>query len=66
MSTTVDILCFYWHMYNPDNQLLKVKRAFNFETQMYVGTYISQVTQIFSHLKLWIAVARHNFKWLKI
>ena len=21
---------------------------------------------IFNHLKLWIAVARHNFKWLKI
>ena len=25
-----------------------------------------QIEVIFSHLKLWIAVARHNFKWLKI
>ena len=24
------------------------------------------VLLIFSHLKLWVAVARHNFKWLKI
>ena len=21
---------------------------------------------IFTHLKLWVAVARHNFKWVKI
>ena len=32
MSTTVDILHFYWHLYN---QLLKVKCAFNFETLIY-------------------------------
>ena len=59
MSTIVDILCFHWHLCN---QLLKVKYAFNLETLIYVGTLISQITQIFSHLKLWIAVARHNFK----
>ena len=59
MSTTVDILCFYYHLYN---QLLKVKHAFNLETL----TYISQITQMFSHLKLWIVVARRNFKGLKI
>ena len=35
MSTTVDILRFYWHLYN---QLLKVKCAFKFETLIYVGT----------------------------
>ena len=63
MSTTVDILCFYYHLYN---QLFKVKYDFNLETLIYVGTWTSQITQIFSHLKLWIAVARHNFKWLKI
>ena len=63
MSTTVHILRFYWHMYN---QLLKIKYASNLETLIYVGTQISQITQIFSHLKLWIAVARHNFKWMKI
>ena len=22
--------------------------------------------RIFTHLKLWVAVARHNFKWVKI
>ena len=27
---------------------------------------IKQISVIFSHLKLWVAVARHNFKWLKI
>ena len=31
MSTTVDILCFYW-------QLLKIKDAFNLETLIDVGT----------------------------
>ena len=35
MSTTVDILCFYHHLYN---QLFKVKYAFNLETLIYVGT----------------------------
>ena len=49
-----------------ENQLLKVKYAFTFETLIYVGTLISQITYIFSQLKLCIAVARHNFKCLKI
>ena len=38
MSTTVDILCFYYHLYNMYNQLFKVKYAFNLETLIYVGT----------------------------
>ena len=63
MSTTVDILCFYYHLYT---QLFKIKYASNPETLIYAGTQISQITKIFSHVKLWIAVARHNFKWLKI
>ena len=63
MSTTVDILFSYQYLYN---QLLKVKDAFNLETLIYVGSWISQITPIFSHLKLCVAVARHNFKWLKI
>ena len=33
MSTTVDILCFYEHLYN---QLLKIKYASNLETLIYV------------------------------
>ena len=35
MSTTVDILRFYWHL---SNQLLKIKYAFNLETLIYIGT----------------------------
>ena len=35
MSTTEDILGFYWHLYN---QLLKGKCAFNFETLIYFET----------------------------
>ena len=35
MSTTVDILSFYKHVYT---QLSKVKYAFNRETLIYVGT----------------------------
>ena len=35
MSTAVDILCFYWHLYN---QFLEVKYAFNCETLIYAGT----------------------------
>ena len=26
---------------------------------------IEQIWVIFSHLKLWVAAARHNFKWVK-
>ena len=35
MSTTIDILSFYKHLYN---QFLKVKYASNLETLIYVGT----------------------------
>ena len=27
---------------------------------------LHQICLIFTHLKLWIASARHNFKWVKI
>ena len=26
---------------------------------------IQQIWVIFTHLKLWVAIARHNFKWMK-
>ena len=29
-------------------------------------TQIRQIGEIYNHLRLWIAVARHNLKWLKI
>ena len=66
MPTTVDILCFINTRLTPDNQLFTVKYTFNLETLTYIGTDISQITYIFSHLKLGVAVARHNFEWLKI
>ena len=51
----------------PDNKLFTVKYAFNLETLIDIETYISQITYIFTHLKLLcVAVARHNIKWLKI
>ena len=48
MLTTLDIMCCYQYAAgrNPDNQLLKVKYAFNLETLISIGTYISQITQI--------------------
>ena len=30
------------------------------------GIELLQILVIFTHLKLWVAVARHNFKWVKI
>ena len=35
--------------------------------KMSVQAYqIKLILAIFTHLKLWIAVARHNFKWVKM
>ena len=62
MATTVDSLCFFSTCITPDNQLLKIKYVFDIETLIYIGTQNSQITQIFNHLKLCVAVARHNFK----
>ena len=31
-----------------------------------VWSQIKQIQVIFTDLKLWVAVARHNFKWLKM
>ena len=33
---------------------------------MCVLSKIKKIRVIFTHLKLWVAVARHNFKWFKI
>ena len=30
------------------------------------GIKLNKYDIIFTHLKLWVAVARHNFKWVKI
>ena len=63
MSTTVAILCF---INTCIISYLNVKYALNHETLIYIGDLNSQITHIFGHLKLWIALARHNFQWLKI
>ena len=41
MLTTVDFLCFYYHLYAHDNQLLKLKYAFNLEILIYFETQMS-------------------------
>ena len=49
MSTTVDILCFYKHLYN---QLLKVNNGFYPKSLIYVETLISQITIILGHVEV--------------
>ena len=31
-----------------------------------IGLKFEQIWVIFTHLKMWVAVANHNFKWVKI
>ena len=49
-----------------NQELLGKRRVFNHQDLKMVGTQIKQIWIIFTHLKLWVAVARHNFKWVKI
>ena len=42
--------------------VLELKMSSNNVTLMYVVTLSFQIQVIISHLKLWIAVAKHNFK----
>ena len=37
-----------------------------FATLEYVLILVAYILVIFTHLKLWVAVARYNFKWVKI
>ena len=60
MSSAADILCFISTCITPDNVLFTVKYAFNLETLIYWD--LNFTNNIFSHLKLCIAVASHNFK----
>ena len=56
MSTTVDILRFYWHLHN---ELLKVKCAFNFENTniRWDFNFINN-----TNFQSCLATAIHNFK----
>ena len=49
--------------YHPNKSLLlEINDCFNSK----VWAQIKQIELIFTHLKLWVAVARHNLKWVKI
>ena len=46
--------------------LLKLKYGLNPEILLFGGHSMSQIQVIFGHVKLWIAVATHNFNKLKM
>ena len=46
--------------------MLKIKRDITQQDLKIVYLHIDKYEYIFTHLKLWIASARHNFKWVKI
>ena len=51
MTTTVDILYFYYQLYNPwYNQLTKIKYAFNLETL--IGLYFSNNTNFQTPIRI--------------
>ena len=45
------------------SQILGMKWVFKHKDIQNVGFQIKQIWLIFIHLKLWVAVARRNFKW---
>ena len=61
--TDVDILSLYSYLYN---LILKVKYVINHVILRNYVMWILQIQVIFSHLKLCVAVAKHNLKWMKI
>ena len=57
----------FWIIWNP---FLFVDKNTVFGSEMNVDAWRCLATNltnksIFTHLKLWVAVARHNFKWVK-
>ena len=54
---------FYWP---PKSQLLGTKCVLEHPRFANDWSKIIQIWVIFTHLKLWVAIARHNFKWVKI
>ena len=43
-----------------------MKCVFENQNLQKISSQIERILVIFTHLKLWVAVARHNFKWVKI
>ena len=46
--------------------MLKIKRYVNQQDLKIVDLHFFQIVIIFTHVKLRIASARHNFKWVEI
>ena len=44
----------------------KEKLVFNVRNWLNILIKFVHMWVIFTHLKLWVAVARHNFRWVKI
>ena len=67
MSTALYILCFISTCsITPDNKLFTVNYAFNHETLIILRLKFYKYHTHLVTWKLCVAVARHNFKWLKI
>ena len=62
IATTVIFTPFYQPI---KSLLLGTKFVFKHQDSQIFGPKIKQIRVIFTHLKLWVAVARHNFKWVK-
>ena len=62
IATTVIFTPFYQPI---KSLLLGTKFVFKHQDSQIFGPKIKQIRVIFTHLKLWAAVARHNFKWVK-
>ena len=62
----IRVFIFYNHIKYHILNMLKIKCDINLQDFKTVDLHCFQKWIIFIHLKLWIASARHNFKWVKI
>ena len=53
-------------IFRPNHTVIGNEMSGITSTFLNVLSQIKQISVIFTHLKLWIAIARHNFKWVKI
>ena len=58
------VLAFLFDLQVRENKR-EISNAF-FRLAYFVWIQIAPIKVIFTHLKLWVAVARGNFKWVKI
>ena len=62
----IRVFIFYYHIKYHILNKLKKKCDINQQDLKRIDRHFFQIWIIFTHLKLWIASARHNFKWVKI